>query len=78
MFIFILMKITIKVKPNSLKSFITKNSDKEFFAELKSPAEKNKANLELIKLVSKYFNVSTNKIKIKFGLTGRDKIIEII
>jgi uncharacterized protein YggU (UPF0235/DUF167 family) len=71
------MKIIIKVKPNSLDSCIIKKTDNEFFAQLKSPAEDNKANIELIKLISKYFNISANKIKIKFGLKGRDKIVDV-
>lgn len=71
------MKIKIKVKPNSNISKIIKKRDNEFFAELKSEAENNKANIELIKLISRYFNVKTKKIKIKFGLKGRDKIVEL-
>ncbi len=69
------MKIKIKAKPNSKKSQIEKSG--EFYvAHLKSPPEKNKANIELIKLLSKKFKVSSKNIKIK-NPTSKNKIVEI-
>jgi uncharacterized protein (TIGR00251 family) len=68
------MILKIKVKPNSSKSeFDEKNS----LVYLKSSPEKNKANLELIKLLSKHFKVSSSQVKIKKGLTSKEKKIEI-
>lgn len=68
------MKIKIRVKPNSSKQKIEKN-DEGYIVFLKSHPKDNKANLELIKLLSKFFK--TKKIKIKSGLNSRNKMIEI-
>ncbi len=42
---------------------------------LKKPAKDNKANIELIKLLSKYFK---SQIRIIKGLKNRKKVIEIL
>jgi len=68
------MKIKIKVKPNSLEQKIERISENEYFASLESSADKNKANIELLKLLKKYFK---KEIRIVSGLTSRDKIIEV-
>lgn len=67
------MIIKIKVKPNSGKQKIIKNNE-NYIAYLKSPPENNKANIELLKLLKKYFDKS---VRIKSGLTSRNKIIEV-
>ncbi len=68
------MKIKIKVKPNSGKEEILKINDNEFFVYLKKPAQEGKANLELLKLLKKYFK---KNVRIKSGFSSREKIVEI-
>jgi len=68
------MIINIKVKPNSGKQEIKKITDNEFVVNVKSSASEGKANMELLKLLTKFFK---KKIKIKSGLNSRKKIIEI-
>lgn len=68
------MLLKIKVKPNSSKSEF---DEKTNLAYLKSPPQDNKANIELIKLLAKHFKVSSSQVKIKKGLTSREKTIEI-
>ncbi len=72
------MKIKVKVKPNSSSSEVEKIDALNYFVKLKSPPEDNKANIELIKLLAKYFNTDYHNIKIKRGKTLRNKLIEII
>ena len=67
------MKLKIKVKPNSGKQEVIKK-DNFYLIKLKSPPENNKANIELIKLLKKYFK---QDIKIKSGFTSRMKIVEL-
>jgi hypothetical protein len=69
------MIIKIKVKPSSSK---TEFDEKESVVYVKARPENNKANIELIKTLSKYYKVSSSNIKILKGLTSRDKVIEII
>ena len=71
------MIIKIKVKPSSEKQEIKKIGDEEYKVNLKKPAEDNKANLELIKLLSKKLKVSSKNIKIIKGLTSKNKIVKI-
>ena len=68
------MILHVKVKPSSGRQEIFEIDDKHFLIYLKSPPEENKANLELLKLLKKYFN---QVVKIKSGFTSRNKIIEI-
>ena len=67
------MIIKVKVHPNSNKQEII-NKENKYEVYLKEKAENNKANLELIKLLSKYFN---SKVSIKSGLKSRKKIIKV-
>lgn len=71
------MLLKIKVKPRSSKQGIEKING-EYIIKLKSPPKDNKANIELIRLLSKHFNVSTADVKIKKGLSSRNKIVKIV
>jgi len=68
------MIIKIKVKTNSGKQEIFKLSDDEYKINLKNHPEDNKANVELIKLLKKYFNKNAKIIK---GLKSKNKVIEL-
>jgi len=70
------MIIKVKVKPNSKENKINKISEGEYEAEISEPAEDNKANIKLVNLLSKYFDVSFRKIRIK-NPKSREKIVEI-
>lgn len=67
------MRIEIKVKTQSGKSEI-KEGEGKYFAFLKSAPEDGKANLELIKLASKYFGKS---VRIVMGKTSKNKVLEV-
>ena len=71
------MKIHVKVKPNSKKQDIVEFGNYRYLVYLTSPAENNEANIELIKLLSKHLGVNPKNIKITFGMTGKDKILEV-
>ena len=67
------MKINVNVKLNSGERGIEKKED-FYLARLNSLPEDGKANLELLKLLKKYFK---KEVKIKSGFNSRKKIIEI-
>lgn len=69
------MIIKVKVKPNSGKQEVKKISENEYVVCLKKPAEDNKANVELCKLLQRYFK---REVRIKSGFTSKNKIIELI
>lgn len=66
-----------KVKPNSKNQNIKEETDGSLTIHLKSPPLNGKANEELIKLLVKKFNVTKSSIRIKSGLSSRQKLIEI-
>ena len=70
------MILKIKIHPDSGRKEVIKK-DEEFEVYVKSPAENNKANIEVISLLSKYFNTSYKNISIKGGLRSSKKIVEI-
>ncbi|MFZ5955461.1 MAG: DUF167 domain-containing protein [Nanoarchaeota archaeon] len=65
----------IKVFPNYSEDKIEINEDILLIYTKEKP-EKNKANLAVIKILSKHFNVVPEKIKLK-GLTSKNKIATI-
>lgn len=69
------MKFKIKVMPCSDKDEVVKSKD-DFIVYVKDKAENNKANLKVIKLLSRYFDVDYKKIKLK-GLSSRNKYVVI-
>ncbi len=71
------MIIHVKVKPNSSKQEIESFGGGRYLVYLKSVPENNKANIELINLLSKELGVPPKSFSIKFGKTSNEKIIEI-
>lgn len=66
----------IKVKPNSKQQKIEEALD-GMTIHLKSPPVDGKANKELIEILAKRFDVSKSQIRIKSGLSSRNKLVEI-
>ena len=70
------MIIKVKVRPNSRNQSI-EQEEEVYKINLKEKAEEGRANIELIKLLAKHFKISSSNIRIKSGLTSKNKIIEI-
>jgi len=70
------MIIKVKVRPNSRKQSVEQENG-IYRISLKERAEEGRANIELIKLLAKHFKISSSNIRIKSGLTSKNKIIEI-
>ena len=71
------MILHVKVKTNSSKREVQSFGEDRYLIYLKSPPENNKANMELINVLSKELGVPPSKIKIKFGQTSDNKLVEI-
>ncbi|NHJ85070.1 MAG: YggU family protein [Asgard group archaeon] len=70
--------LKVSVKPNSREQKLVFDAAANLlFIHLKSPADKGKANKELIKLIAKLFNKSTSDVSIISGHTSRDKLLLI-
>ena len=66
-----------KVSVTFHKDFIEVNND-GISVGIKSKPQKGEANRELIKKLSKHFNVSQSQVKITSGEKSREKLIQII
>ncbi len=64
-------------KPNSKQRKITEQEDGSLIVHLKSPRVDGKANEELIKLLAEKFDVPKSDIRIKSGLSSRQKLVKI-
>ncbi len=71
------MKISVKIKPNSKESKLEKKGENIFLVYVKSLPIENKANQELVEIISEYFNVPESKVSIVSGLHSKNKILEI-
>jgi uncharacterized protein len=78
-----MLYLRIKVIPNSPKSELIEvitdgEGEKTHKIRIKAPAEKGKANKELIKFLSKQYSLPKENISIISGKTERIKLIKII
>lgn len=71
------MQKQVKVKPNSKRQSIEESTDGQLTVHLKSPPVDGKANKELIELLADKYHVPKSQIRIKLGLSSRNKLVEI-
>ena len=62
----------VKVKPNAKKNKIISFIDSILLVDVAAPADKGKANLELVKFLSKEFKA---QVRIKSGETKKEKVL---
>jgi uncharacterized protein len=67
----------VRVVPRSSKSEVIGEHDGALKIKLASPPVDNAANEELIKLLSKTFDVSKNAVKIISGQTSKRKMVRV-
>ena len=70
------MIIEVRVKTSSIESKIEKIGS-NYLVSLKNKPHNNKANIELIDIISSYFNIPKSSVNIIHGLKGKKKLIEI-
>lgn len=68
------MKIKIKLHPNSSQEKIQKIGNSNYEIWIKEKPLENKANIGLMKLLKRHFK---KEVKIKSGLTSKNKIVEV-
>lgn len=71
------IKIKIKVKPNSREQKVEVLPDGSFKIQVKSIAEKGKANEEIVKILADYFDMPRGNIRIILGHGSPNKLVEI-
>jgi len=74
------LQIKIHVIPGSSQSSFPSGYNswrKSLDVKVKSKAEDNKANIEVIEIIAKYFNVPSKKVRITRGQKSNEKIVAI-
>lgn len=71
------MIVKVMVKTNSPNPRVESFGDNNLLVYVSSEAEHNEANVELIKLLSRHYGVPYQNIKIKSGLTNKNKLVEV-
>jgi uncharacterized protein len=71
------IKIRVRVKPNSRTATLDEQDDGTWLARIKSPPVDGKANAELIALIAQHFGLSKAQVTISGGAGGRMKRVEI-
>lgn len=72
------MIIKVKVKTNSRHTLIKPLIDGSLMVCLKSPPKENKANLELIKILSDLYDLPQNHVQITTGAHKKEKTITLL
>lgn len=67
----------VRVKPNSKKGPLVLAAGRSLTVYLREKPIEGEANLALIRLLAKHFNLPKSAIVIKSGKRGRIKLIEI-
>ena len=72
------MKISAKIKPNSRhREGVVANDDGSLVVYTKAPVIEGRANLAAVKLVAKYYGVTSSRVKLVRGAASRNKVFEI-
>jgi len=71
------MKINIRVIPNAKIAKVEKNNDGTLKVYVKGKPFRGEASLEVINVLSKYYNVPKSLVSVIKGLTSRNKVVEI-
>ncbi len=76
------VKLIVKVIPNAKQNEIVEDAidllgARNLRIRINQPPEDGKANKAVIDLLAKYFKVKKCDVSIIFGLTSRNKIIEV-
>ena len=67
----------VRVKPGSSQEKIVEGEDGALTVYLRAKPHDGEANEALVKMLAKYFDVAKTTIRIKSGLKGREKVVEI-
>jgi len=71
------MLIKIKVFPSSSKQEVTKKSEDSFEVKVISKPERGMANRESLELLSRYFEISSSKVRLIKGAHSHNKVFEV-
>jgi len=71
------VKLTVKISPNAKKSEIIGFDNSILKIKIQAPPIDGKANEELVRFLSKEWNISKSKIQILKGESSKIKVLEV-
>jgi len=72
------MFLHLKAKPNAKQNQLSRLADGTLLVKIKAPAQDGKANDELVKFLSDFFDVPKSRISVVTGQNGPFKKVEIV
>jgi uncharacterized protein (TIGR00251 family) len=72
-----ILRIAIRVKPNSKNESVAKNADGSLTVRVKAPAKEGKANDAVVETLGEYFGLPKSRVRILRGESGKNKVVEI-
>jgi len=71
------MRIRVRVKPGAHEEKVSREPDGSLLVSVTARAQEGKANEAVIKAVAGFFRVPKSSVRIRSGLAGRIKILQV-
>lgn len=71
-------RITVCVRASARHNAVLETAPGEYQVSTSAAAERGKANEAVIALLAKHFSVSKSRVRIVFGKTAREKMVEVL
>ena len=71
------MLVSVRVKPNSKNPRIEEAADGSLTVYLKAPPVEGKANRELLARLAERFGVPKSRVRIRHGVSSRNKVVQV-
>ena len=71
------MRFRIRVKPGAHEDKVSRESDGSLLVSVRARAQEGKANEAVVRAVARFLCVPKTSVRIRSGLSGRTKLLEI-
>jgi len=71
------MRIVVEVRPNSRVAGVEALGPSHVRVKVRAPAREGRANIEVIELLSRYFDVPKSHVSLRSGAAGRRKVFDV-
>ena len=72
------MRIFVTAKTNAREEAVQKIDETHFVVSVKASPVEGKANIALIKILSRFLKIPKSQIVLRSGATGKKKVFEIL
>lgn len=73
-----MIKISVRAHPNSSQTKVEVDANNTYHVFVQEPANKNRANQAIIKLLANYLNLKKNQIFFESGETEKNKVFVVM